>query len=434
MTAEVAILNKLGVALAADSAVTISEGNDSRKVFNTADKLFELSRTQAIACMIFSNLQFMQAPLQVLLKDFRNECGECDTVAEASSALLNYLGKFISTSSIEVRSGAVYSTTKSVFELLSQRASQYIERRLSDPGIFVDGEDPRAKVQEVFTEAWDTALNVLERYSDALPDADFLGDFPPRDELQPILDALIDAAEQTPPAELRQRVTDLLAVMLRKASPIETSTGLVVAGYGSKELFPTLEHFELFAPVLGALKYRRVERVDISRHGPRARVMAFAQREMAERFLFGLDASTKDKILHFCKNGVTTIGDYAASLVQFEDAEKAENFRSSVRNAENTFVQALEEAGMETIRHQSTSAVEDMVEFMPKQDLADFAEALVNLSSLQRRVNSGFETVGGPIDVAVISKSEGLVWVKRKHYFPESLNSRFFSRDKGKKS
>lgn len=30
---------------------------------------------------------------------------------------------------------------------------------------------------------------------------------------------------------------------------------------------------------------------------------------------------------------------------------------------------------------------------MPKQDLAEFAEALVNLSSLQRRVNSGFETV-----------------------------------------
>lgn len=69
-----------------------------------------------------------------------------------------------------------------------------------------------------------------------------------------------------------------------------------------------------------------------------------------------------------------------------------------------------------------------MVEFMPKQDLAEFAEALVNLSSLQRRVNSGFETVGGPIDVAVISKSEGLVWVKRKHYFPRELNFRFFDR------
>ena len=83
---------------------------------------------------------------------------------------------------------------------------------------------------------------------------------------------------------------------------------------------------------------------------------------------------------------------------------------------------------METIRQDSQRSVEEMVEFMPKQDLAEFAEALVNLSSLQRRVNSGVETVGGPIDVAVISKAEGLVWVKRKHYFPAELNARFFNR------
>ena len=36
------------------------------------------------------------------------------------------------------------------------------------------------------------------------------------------------------------------------------------------------------------------------------------------------------------------------------------------------------------------------------------------------------ETVGGPIDVAVISKGDGFVWVKRKHYFPADLNNHFF--------
>ena len=46
MTAEVAVMNKSAVALAADSAVTISsedprQGGD--KVFNTANKLFTLS-------------------------------------------------------------------------------------------------------------------------------------------------------------------------------------------------------------------------------------------------------------------------------------------------------------------------------------------------------------------------------------------------------
>jgi hypothetical protein len=35
------------------------------------------------------------------------------------------------------------------------------------------------------------------------------------------------------------------------------------------------------------------------------------------------------------------------------------------------------------------------------------------------------ETVGGAIDVAVISKGDGFVWIKRKHYFRPELNGHF---------
>ena len=36
------------------------------------------------------------------------------------------------------------------------------------------------------------------------------------------------------------------------------------------------------------------------------------------------------------------------------------------------------------------------------------------------------ETVGGPIDVAlIISKGDGLIWIKRKHYFSPELNPQF---------
>ena len=37
------------------------------------------------------------------------------------------------------------------------------------------------------------------------------------------------------------------------------------------------------------------------------------------------------------------------------------------------------------------------------------------------------ETVGGPIDVAVISKGDGFIWIKRKHYFKAELNPQFFA-------
>ena len=68
-----------------------------------------------------------------------------------------------------------------------------------------------------------------------------------------------------------------------------------------------------------------------------------------------------------------------------------------------------------------------VVGMMPKDELAAMAESLVNLTSFKRKVTEDAETVGGPIDVAVISKGDGLIWIKRKHYFSRELNQQFFA-------
>ncbi len=67
------------------------------------------------------------------------------------------------------------------------------------------------------------------------------------------------------------------------------------------------------------------------------------------------------------------------------------------------------------------------VEALPKDELAAMAESLVNLTILKRKISLSTETVGGPIDVAVITKGDGLVWIKRKHYFHRDLNAQFFA-------
>ena len=63
-----------------------------------------------------------------------------------------------------------------------------------------------------------------------------------------------------------------------------------------------------------------------------------------------------------------------------------------------------------------------MIGALPKDDLSKVAESLVNLTSFKRRVSAEAETVAEPIDVAVISKGDGFVWIRRKHYFPPDLN------------
>ena len=67
----------------------------------------------------------------------------------------------------------------------------------------------------------------------------------------------------------------------------------------------------------------------------------------------------------------------------------------------------------------------DAVTILPKEELAELAFSLVSLTSLKRRMSMEQETVGGPIDVAVISKGDGFIWIKRKHYFSTDLNPQF---------
>jgi hypothetical protein len=61
---------------------------------------------------------------------------------------------------------------------------------------------------------------------------------------------------------------------------------------------------------------------------------------------------------------------------------------------------------------------------MPIQDAIDFAEFLVQTTTIFTRFKRGAATVGGPVESAAITKHEGFKWVRRKHYFDASLNPR----------
>ena len=61
---------------------------------------------------------------------------------------------------------------------------------------------------------------------------------------------------------------------------------------------------------------------------------------------------------------------------------------------------------------------------MPIQDAIDLATFLTEASINFSRFSAGANTVGGPIDVAAITRHEGFKWVNRKHYYPIHLNQK----------
>ncbi len=59
---------------------------------------------------------------------------------------------------------------------------------------------------------------------------------------------------------------------------------------------------------------------------------------------------------------------------------------------------------------------------MPIQDAIDLAEFLVRTAIQFSRFSTGPQVVGGPIEIAAITKHEGFKWIQRKHFYGAELN------------
>ena len=59
---------------------------------------------------------------------------------------------------------------------------------------------------------------------------------------------------------------------------------------------------------------------------------------------------------------------------------------------------------------------------MPIGEVIDLAHFLVDATIKFVRFTPGHPTVGGPIEIAAMTRHEGFKWIQRKHHFPRDLN------------
>ena len=59
---------------------------------------------------------------------------------------------------------------------------------------------------------------------------------------------------------------------------------------------------------------------------------------------------------------------------------------------------------------------------MPIQDAINLGGFLVDVTKISTEFNPGDLTVGGPTEIAAITKHEGFKWIVRKHYYDRALN------------
>jgi hypothetical protein len=210
----------------------------------------------------------------------------------------------------------------------------------------------------------------------------------------------------------------------------EGISGIVVAGFGEGDAFPSVKSFHIEGIVNNKLKYKEYisSKTDFETS---ASIIPFAQREMVDTFMEGIDPTYRDVeesyLSEVFDRYAEMIAEMIAERIEGRNNEGKGRFEERLVLIGREIVEDLRKKLEDYRNERYVSPITSVVSMLPKDELAVMAETLVNLTSFKRKVTMGSETVGGPIDVAVISKGDGFIWIKRKHYFKAELNPQFFA-------
>ena len=213
-----------------------------------------------------------------------------------------------------------------------------------------------------------------------------------------------------------------IELSLKSPDHVFQMTGLVFAGFGDHEIFPSMIERRSFGIVHDFHLYLQVESRAIS-HGTSAVLSAFAQTSMTETFRGGMAAEMFGHFIHSVSVGLAEFGQKLLAAHGVQDALEAQTSA-----LERQTLEGIREAMFQRIISDHEEPLRRVLGSLPVGELAGLAETLINLESLKERVTKPSEEVGGPVDVAVITRGEGLVWIKRKHYFDATLNPHYQQR------
>jgi hypothetical protein len=425
MTAEIVIMNKEAVALAADSAVSLVTGpaENPQKIFTSANKIFRLSNNHTVAFMIFNNAAFLGIPWEPLITRFGASLGPVPL-----PALTDYADRFISflkseqeliTPDIEKQyfTSLIYTYYLSFRQIFQQNSMEIIRVQgvISEDQI---GDIVAEKINDLYSK-----ITVAESVSgiDQARIKDLTTSY---DEITTRV--ISEVFEQLPIPDLaRAQLKEIPFLFFGKYSGsldpmVQNFSGIVIAGFGEKEIFPSLVTYSIEGRLSGLLKYKETENKKITLETG-AYVIPFAQREMVDIFMSGIDPRLTDALVESLSEIFHQFPQAIVDSIETMNDDEKSSLKTQFQPQSDELISRIS-TYIDNYRASNIGPVINVVISLPKTELAAMAESLVNLTSLKRKVSLQTETVGGPVEVAVISKRDGFVWIKKKHYFKEELN------------
>jgi hypothetical protein len=433
MTAEIGILNKSAVALAADSAVTVSNGElGGRKVYNTANKIFNLSRNQPVGIMIYNNAQICGIPWETLIKLYRESIKgkSFSTIVQYKNSFIQFLHKNLSYFTSDAQINDTRNLCYKIFDLVHKSAYNFIEDKYLDKTWEDLSRNEKNKV------LYTAIMGIIHHHIDVTNSKENLKTLKAElNEIKDIYDRLIDKwiieFEKFQEIKLLKKDRAIFKTLIYnfifKDVFIEDWSGVVLVGFGEKQIYPQLVEVEFGAVICNNIRYR-VQGEALITNEMNASITPFAQRDMIDTFVQGMDPELNRVLNSLIKETFQKYSEQIAVNL-FDKAEqdiKKEQLAKISEKVIDFFLTQFQEITIE--KH--IGPVLNAVGSLSKEDLADLAESLINLTYLKRRISfqEEEESVGGPIDVAIITKGDGFIWLKRKHYFQLEKNFQYLAK------
>lgn len=425
LTAEIVILNRSAIALAADSAFTVQslfEDGTNQRIYTTSNKLFMLSKFNPLGIMIYGNADLLRVPWEVIIKMYRSKLygSRFPTVKDYAMDFIEFLeGYFLK---LEQERHFNTNLTSYYRNVVLREINARIDDVIDEYG---EIEYPEVKkiVDAAVKERLANLIN-LPRLS-VLPE-DFAETI--IDQYEPLIkETIAQVFEKLPVSRAAaERLVEIAGCLFSREVFPDSTSGVVITGFGENETFPSVFAFTVEGVVNENLIYR-VDHDTAVTPDRNALVIPFDQQDMVETFLGGIDPSISQLLDGYLAEIFTSYPQALLDILpQMPDQEKLAWFKTLARE-NDALLKRLREDLANYEKQVHTGPILTAVSVLPKDELAVMAEALVQLASFKRRVTLGSETVKGPIDVAVISKGDGFVWIKRKDYFPPDLNQHFFN-------
>lgn len=361
MTSEVMIVSSNSLVLSSDGAVTVK----GRKTFTGVKKLFKLSINPTSVVMVYGKPDFGSVDMESIIEEFKRQDNltELNSIRNITCEFIKFLENYTFPDNVEY-------FVKYNFGIFKKNLSENIEGL--DNNLF-----------------WD-----------------YLGSFEKEDKFSFIGDVSFEDIIPDDVSDKKKANDELLKIFSSYLSTM--GTGIVIAGFDRHHKRPSFFHIGLMVNNGSKVEYCVLDH-EVNFDGND--IVSFAQDEEINTFLRGINSELEISIVNYFKSMLDSyLEDFYLKLFyskEFDDEtlKKIKKYKNSLNEDflfyEKSFVEEID-----IWKNENYHSFLDIVPFLPKHVLAEFAKFLILIVSSKRRYSFDLENVGGDIDVCVVTKNQ----------------------------